>query len=246
MPLKNRVVLITGGKRIGQVVARELAGRGADIAVSYRGSKEEADATVADVQALGRRALAVAADVGRSADCQALVDAVAVQLGRLDVLINMASIYASTDFDAMTEQDWQRNIDVNLRSVFLCAKAAVPHMRTQGGGRIVNFADWLARSGRPAYRGFVAYYTAKAGVIALTEALALELARDQVLVNAIAPGPILPPPDLSAEELDEVARATPVGRWGGAAEIAKTVCALVESDFITGETIRVDGGRHVQ
>jgi NAD(P)-dependent dehydrogenase (short-subunit alcohol dehydrogenase family) len=246
MTLTTRVVLITGGKRIGQVVARALASRGADVAVSYRGSKDEADATVADVRALGRRAVAVAADVGRAADCQSLVDTVTAELGRLDVLVNMASIYGAVDFDAMTEQDWQRNIDVNLRSVFLCARAAVPHMRRQGGGRIVNFADWLARSGRPAYKGFVAYYTAKAGVIALTEALALELASDQILVNAIAPGPILPPPDLSAEELEEVARATPVGRWGGAAEIAKAVCALVESDFITGETIRVDGGRHIQ
>jgi len=246
MTLTNRVVLITGGKRIGQVVARELAARGADIAVSYRGSKDEADETVAEVRGLGRRGIAVAADVGRPSDCQTLVDTAAADLGRLDVLVNMASIYGSTDFDATTEQIWQRNIDINLRSVFLCARAVVPHMRHQGGGRIVNFADWLARSGRPAYKGFVAYYTAKAGVIALTEALALELARDQILVNAIAPGPILPPPDLSREELEDVARATPVGRWGGAVEIAKAVCALVESDFITGETIRVDGGRHVQ
>jgi NAD(P)-dependent dehydrogenase (short-subunit alcohol dehydrogenase family) len=246
MTLTNRVALITGGKRIGQVVARELAMRGADVAVSYRGSKEEADATVADVTALGRRAVAVAADVGRVADCAAVVETVVRELGRLDVLVNMASIYGAVDFDAMTEDDWQRNVDVNLRSVFLCARAAVPHMRRQGGGRIVNFADWLARSGRPAYKGFVAYYTAKAGVVALTEALALELAGDQILVNAIAPGPILAPPDLSSEELEAVARATPLGRWGGPAEIAKAVCALVDSDFITGETIRVDGGRHVQ
>ena len=246
MTLNNRVVLITGGKRIGQVVARELASRGADIAVSYRGSKDEADETAAEVRSLGRRAVVVAADVGQVGDCQALVAAVVAELGGLDVLINMASIYAATDFDATTPEIWQRNIDVNLRSVFLCARAAVPHMRRRGGGRIVNFADWLAKSGRPAYKGFVAYYTAKAGVIALTEALALELAGDQILVNAIAPGPILPPPDLGAEEVDQVARATPVGRWGGAGEIAKAVCALVESDFITGETIRVDGGRHIQ
>jgi NAD(P)-dependent dehydrogenase (short-subunit alcohol dehydrogenase family) len=118
-------------------------------------------------------------------------------------------------------------------------------MRRQGGGRIINFADWLARSGRPQYPGFVAYYTAKAGVIALTEALALELAGDQILVNAIAPGPILPPPDMSEEERDAVARATPVGRWGGEQSIAQAALALIESDFITGETIRVDGGRHV-
>jgi NAD(P)-dependent dehydrogenase (short-subunit alcohol dehydrogenase family) len=119
-------------------------------------------------------------------------------------------------------------------------------MRAQGGGRIVNFSDWVARSGRPRYRGFVPYYVAKAGVIALTESLALELADDNILVNAIAPGPILAPPDVTEEQKQDVARATPLGRWGGAAEIAKAVLALLDSDFITGETIRVDGGRHVK
>ena len=246
MELNDRVVLITGGKRIGQIVARELAARGAHIAVSYRGSRTEAEATAAEVQQAGRRAALVAADVGKPADCASLIDTVVSQLGRLDVLINMASIYQETPFDAMTEQDWQRNIDVNLRSVFLCARAAVPHMRRQGGGRIISFADWLAKSGRPAYKGFVAYYTAKAGVIALTEALALELAADQILVNASAPGPILAPPDMSAEERAEVAAATPLGRWGGEIEIAKAARTLIESEFITGETIRVDGGRHVR
>jgi NAD(P)-dependent dehydrogenase (short-subunit alcohol dehydrogenase family) len=245
MELNDRVVLITGGKRIGQIVARELAARGAHIGVSYRDSRTEALATAADVQQAGRKAAVVAADVGQPADCVRLIDTVVSELGRLDVLVNMASIYQETPFDVMTEQDWQRNIDVNLRSVFLCTKAAVPHMRRQGGGRIINFADWLAKSGRPAYKGFVAYYTAKAGVIALTEALALELAPDQILVNAIAPGPILPPPDMSIEERNNVAAATPVGRWGGEIEIAKAVRTLIESAFITGETIRVDGGRHV-
>jgi len=246
MDLQGRVVLITGGKRIGQVVARELAGRGADIAVSYRGSRDEAEATAAEVRGLGRRAAVIAADVGQSADCTRLVEEVVSSLGRIDVLVNMASIYGAVAFDEMTDADWQRNIDINLRSVFLCARAAVPFMRRQGGGRIINFADWLARSGRPAYRGFVAYYTAKAGVIALTEALALELAGDEILVNAIAPGPILPPPDLSDEERDEVAAATPLGRWGGEAQVALAVRTLIETEFITGETIRVDGGRHVR
>jgi NAD(P)-dependent dehydrogenase (short-subunit alcohol dehydrogenase family) len=246
MNLMDRVVLITGGKRIGQVVARELAKRGAHVALSYRGSREEAEQTAADVRSEGRNAAVIAADVGNADDCAALVAGVVSQLGRVDVVVNMASIYASRDFDATTEQDWQRNIDVNLRSVFLVSKAAVPHMRRQGGGRIVNFADWLARSGRPNYKGFVPYYTAKAGVIALTEALALELAQDQILVNAIAPGPILAPPDMSREEIDDVARATPVGRWGGEIEIAKAVLALIDTEFITGETIRVDGGRHVK
>ena len=246
MEFTDRVVLITGGRRIGQVVARELARRGADVALSYRGSRDEAEQTAAVVRAAGQKAAVIAADVGKAADCEALVSAVVAELGRIDIVVNMASIYASKDFDATTADDWQRNIDVNLRSVFLVSKAAVPHMRRQGGGRIINFADWLARSGRPNYKGFVAYYTAKAGVVALTEALALELAQDQILVNAIAPGPILAPPDMSAEEVAEVAMATPVGRWGGELEIAKAVVALVDTDFITGETIRVDGGRHVK
>ncbi|MEO8683056.1 MAG: SDR family oxidoreductase, partial [Vicinamibacterales bacterium] len=98
----------------------------------------------------------------------------------------------------------------------------------------------------PRYSGYLPYYVAKAGVKALTEGLALELAADQILVNAIAPGPILAPPEMSAEESDQVVKATPLGRWGGEAEIAKTVLFLVHSDFVTGETIRVDGGRHVK
>jgi 3-oxoacyl-[acyl-carrier protein] reductase len=245
MDLLNRVVIITGGKRIGRVVAQHLAARGADLVVSYRGSKAEADATVADVESRGRRALAVAADVSRGADCAALVGAADKALGRLDALVNMASVYGSTPFDELTEAAFDRDLAINLKSAFLCSHAAIPVMRRTGGGRIVNFADWLARSGRPTYRGFTSYYVAKAGIIALTESLALELADDQILVNAIAPGPILPPPDMDPGEVAAVARATPVGRWGGEIEIAKAVTALLETDFITGETVRVDGGRHL-
>jgi NAD(P)-dependent dehydrogenase (short-subunit alcohol dehydrogenase family) len=137
-------------------------------------------------------------------------------------------------------------MDVDLRAAFLCARAAVPHMRRGGGGRIVNFADWVAASGRPRYTGYLPYYVAKAGVIALTEALALELAPDQILVNAVAPGPIVPPPGTTDEEKQAVEAATPLGRWGGAQAIVRAVLFLVETDFVTGETIRVDGGRHVK
>ena len=245
MDLLNRVVIITGGKRIGRVVAQHLAARGADLVVSYRGSKAEADATVADVESRGRRALAVAADVSRAADCAALVGAADRALGRVDALVNMASVYGSTPFDELTEAAFDRDLAINLKSAFLCSQAAIPVMRRTGGGRIVNFSDWLARSGRPAYRGFTSYYVAKAGIIALTESLALELAGDQILVNAIAPGPILPPPDMDPGEVAAVAAATPVGHWGGEIEIAKAVTLLLETDFITGETLRVDGGRHI-
>jgi NAD(P)-dependent dehydrogenase (short-subunit alcohol dehydrogenase family) len=119
-------------------------------------------------------------------------------------------------------------------------------MRRLRGGRIINFADWTPRSGRPRYAGYLPYYVAKAGVIALTEGLALELAPDQILVNAIAPGPIVAPEGVSDEEFAAVERATPLGHWGGEGEIAKAVLGLVETDFITGETIRVDGGRHLR
>jgi NAD(P)-dependent dehydrogenase (short-subunit alcohol dehydrogenase family) len=119
-------------------------------------------------------------------------------------------------------------------------------MRKAGGGRIVNFTDWVAASGRPRYPGYLPYYVAKAGVMALTEALALELAADNILVNAIAPGPILAPPATTADEHQKVADATPLGRWGGGFEVAKAVLAFIDSDFITGETLRVDGGRHVK
>lgn len=246
MTLTDRVAIITGGKRIGRIVARDLAGRGADLVLSYRGSEQEARDTADDVRAAGRRASICAADVSVAADCAALVAHAVETFGRVDILVNMASVYRPTALDAITERSWAADQDVNLRSAFLCAKACLPHMRASGGGRIVNFADWLARSGRPAYDGFVSYYVAKAGVVALTEALALELAASQILVNAIAPGPILPPPDLSQDELAEVAAATPLGRWGGEMEIAKAVRFLCETDFVTGETIRVDGGRHLR
>jgi NAD(P)-dependent dehydrogenase (short-subunit alcohol dehydrogenase family) len=246
MDLRGKVALITGGKRIGRVVARELAGRGMDLVLSYRGSREEAEATVADVETAGRRATMVSGDVSKPADCLAIVEHAVATFGRIDVLVNMASIYRSKPLDEVTVEYWDTDLDVNLRSAFLCAHAAIPHMKAAGGGRIVNFADWLVRSGRPRYTGFTPYYVAKAGVVALTEALALEVARDNILVNAVAPGPIVPPPDMSQDEVAEVARATPVGHWGGEGEIAKAVVLLCETDFITGETIRVDGGRHLE
>ena len=158
----------------------------------------------------------------------------------------MASVYKAVPVEQVTEADWDAAVNVDLKAAFFCARAALAHLRTAGGGRIVNFADWIAASGRPRYKGYVPYYVAKRGVIGLTEALALELAGDQILVNAIAPGPILPPPGTTDEEYKSVEASTPVGRWGGEEEIVKAVAFLMESDFVTGETIRVDGGRHVR
>jgi len=246
MQLVGRAVLITGGKRIGAAVARALAGAGMDVGLSYNTSRADAEAAAADVTAAGRRAHITAANLSNPADCRALVDGTAAAFGRLDVLINMASVYAAVPFDQLDENAWSRVVDVDLRAAFLCAHAAIPHMRRAGGGRIINFADWVAASGRPRYPGFLPYYVAKAGAIALTEALALEVAADDILVNAVAPGPIMAPPGTTDEELKAVEAATPLGRWGGADAIVRAVLFLVETDFVTGETIRVDGGRHVK
>ena len=246
MNLAGRSVLITGGKRMGAAVAIDLARAGADVALVYHRSRNEAEASAADVRTAGRRAVVLQGDLSKAGDCRRVVDEAASALGRLDILVNMASLYEHKDYGALTEDDWDRALAVDLKATHLCSQAAVPHLRRQGGGRIVNFSDWIASSGRPRYLGYVPYFVAKMGVIGLTQALALELAADGILVNAVAPGPILPPPGTSDAEIAAVERATPLGRWGGPEAIVGAVRFLMETDFVTGEIVRVDGGRHVK
>ena len=246
MDLHDRAALITGGKRIGAAIAVDLARRGMDVALSFNRSRAEAEDAAAAIRQAGRRAVLISADLSVASECQRLVSEAVQSLGRLDVLINMASVYRSVTLEDTDEAVWDAVVDVDLKAAFLCARAAMPHLRAAGTGRIINFADWVAASGRPRYKNYVPYYVAKRGVIGLTEALALELAADQILVNAIAPGPIVAPPGTTAEEHSAVESSTPVGRWGGEAEIVKAVGFLLQSDFVTGETLRVDGGRHVR
>jgi NAD(P)-dependent dehydrogenase (short-subunit alcohol dehydrogenase family) len=242
MDPKGKVALVTGGARIGQDVAHSLAASGCDLALVYRGSRGAAEASAKAAINVGVRAITIRADATDEDQIAAAVKETHRARGRIDILLKMASIYLSTPDPK--EADWSNTIDANARSVFLSSTAAAPIIKQGGGGRIINFADWLSVSGRPRYKGFVPYYTSKAAVVALTQSLALELA-PEILVNAIAPGPILEPPGLTPEQSTEVIEATPLRRWGGAAEIAKTVLFLVDSDFITGECIRVDGGRHL-
>lgn len=246
MELRDRVALITGGKRIGAAIAIDLARRGMDVALSFNRSRAEAEDAAAAIREAGRRVVLIAANLAHAADCDRLVSEAVRSLGRLDVLINMASVYRSVPLEETDEAVWDSVINVDLRAAFLCARAALPQLRAAGTARIINFADWIAVSGRPRYKNYVPYYVAKRGIIGLTEALALELAGDQILVNAIAPGPIVPPPGTSPEEHRAVEDSTPLGRWGGEGEIVKSIAFLLESDFVTGEIIRVDGGRHVR
>jgi NAD(P)-dependent dehydrogenase (short-subunit alcohol dehydrogenase family) len=246
MDLPGRTALVTGSKRIGATVATTLARHGADVAIVYRASREEADQTRAAIEAAGRRALVLHADLRRVEDCERVVRETIATLGRCDVLVNLASVYTPRRYDDLTLDDWNAAMEVDLRASYLCARAAVPGMRQAGGGCIVNCADWIAASGRPRYTGYLPYYVAKGAIVALTEALALELAGDNIRVNAVAPGPIVPPEGTSSATYAAVERATPLGRWGGEDAIAHAVLALVGNDFMTGEVMRVDGGRHLR
>jgi len=242
MDLKGKVAMITGGARIGQVVARELASRGCSLALIYKSSREAAEQTASLARAAGVKAAVLRADAVDESQVRAAVEETVKSLGRLDILINMASLYVKTPNP--TGSDWSAALDSNAKSAFLFSTNVAPVMKKSGGGRIVNFSDWLPASGRPHYKDYTPYYTSKAAVAALTQSLALELAPD-ILVNAIAPGPILAPADLTPEENARIIEATALAKWGGAGEIAKAVLFLVDTDFVTGECIRVDGGRHL-
>jgi NAD(P)-dependent dehydrogenase (short-subunit alcohol dehydrogenase family) len=241
-----RAALVTGTRRIGAAIGRALGGAGYDVALAYRASRAEAEAAAADIQAAGRRAVALPADLADASACRALVDTAADALGGLSAVVLAASRFDRNHVDALDAAAWDRALAVDLSASFHCAQAAVPHLRRAGGGHIVLFSDWVAVSGRPRYRGYLPYYVAKRGVAALGEALGLELAAEGIQVHVVAPGPIVPVAGSTPQEQAGVLAATPLGRWGGAEEVARGVIALLESTFVTGESVRIDGGRHLR
>jgi NAD(P)-dependent dehydrogenase (short-subunit alcohol dehydrogenase family) len=240
-----QAALVTGTRRIGAAIARARGAAGRDVALAYRESREAAESAAADLRAAGRKAVALKADLADPAACRGLVEAAAQALGGLSVVVLAASRFDRIAFDALDAAAWDRALAVDLDASFHCAQAAVPHLRRAGGGHIVLFSDWVASSGRPRYRGYLPYYVAKKGVAALGEALALELAPDNVRVHVIAPGPIAPVAGSTPQEQAAVLAATPLGHWGGEDEVARRVVGLVASTFVTGETVRVDGARHL-
>lgn len=231
---------------MGAALALGCAARGAGVALSYSRSGASIRAVVDAVSASGRRGAAFAADLRSPAACRTLIDDVIGWAGRLDVLVCLASVYERIPLQDLTPDDWRAQLAVDLDASFHCARAAAVHMRSRRSGHIILCSDWVAASGRPRYTGYLPYYVAKAGVVALTEAMALELAADRVQVNAIAPGPILPASGSTDAMQAAVIAATPLGHWGGPDVIAHAVLGLLEQDWVTGQVVRVDGGRHLK
>ena len=237
--LAGSVALVTGAaKRIGRSVALRLASEGAEVVVNYRSSKNDADEVVAQIAAMGRRAMAIQADVAKRADVTALFTAVEKEFGRLDILVNNAGMFFPAKFEELTEEQWDRILDTNLKSQFLCSQAAAPMLRRGGHGRIINFASLGGLLAWPAYTH---YCVSKAGVIMLTRCLARALA-PEITVNAIAPGTISFPGD-APELAEDFIRRAPLQRTGTAEDIDAAVVFLAKSPFITGQVIVVDGGR---
>lgn len=238
LPLQGQVALVTGAaKRLGRAVALRLAEEGADVVVHYRSSRAEADEVVTQIEKLGRRSLAVSADLGRVAEIKKLFEEVAARFGRLDILVNSAANFIHTEFETTSEETWDKVLDTNLKADFFCSQAAAPMLK-KSGGVIINFSDV---GGLLGWTGYVPHCVSKAGVIMLTRCLAKELA-PEVRVNGIAPGTITMPGDPPEWEKDFIRRA-PLGRSGTTDDVADAVLFLIQSTFMTGQVLVLDGGR---
>jgi pteridine reductase len=234
----GRVALVTGAaKRLGRAVALRLAEEGADVVVHYRSSQVQAMSAVEEIGKLGRRAAAIAADLGSVAEIKRLFDETAKQFGRLDILVNSAANFLPASIISTTEEIWDASLDANLKAPFFCAQAAAPLLR-RSKGVIINFADAGGLLGWP---GYIPHSISKAGVVMLTKVLAKALA-PEVRVNAIAPGTITMAGDPPEWEADFIKMA-PLQRTGRPADIAEAVLYLVNAKFVTGQVLGVDGGR---
>lgn len=240
MNLTNRVILITGAaQRVGRVIALTLAGRGAHIAFTYLDDSEPWRQTLAEIEAAGVGAVALPLNVLQPEQPQAVVDEVVAHFGRLDVLVNNASVWLTAPFDAISYQAWRTAIDVNLTGPFLCSQAAARHMQAQGEGVILNLTDLSAFQTWP---GYAHHAASKAGLVALTRVMAAELA-PTIRVNAIAPGTVLLPPNASDEKRRWAEQNSLLKRVGSPEDVARTVVFLIEMDFATGAVYFMDGGR---
>jgi NAD(P)-dependent dehydrogenase (short-subunit alcohol dehydrogenase family) len=241
MELAGRWALVTGAaRRVGRIIARTLAERGANVVVHFHHSADAAAATVRELTGLGVEACALRADLARADEVAALAQEAEARSGGIALLVNNASNYLRVPFDELTEEVWDASLDTNLKGPFLLALHLGRAMRTRGEGCIVNLADWAAE--RP-YVDYLPYCVSKAGIICLTKALAKELA-PTVRVNAVAPGPVLLGEEVGDAERAAIVRATLLRRLGTPEDVARCVRFLAEeADFATGAIYHVDGGR---
>jgi pteridine reductase len=245
MILRGKVVLVTGARRVGAALALDLADRGASVALTYHTSREAIERTVAEVETRGAAGLAIAADLTRAEQAEAAVARVVERFGRLDALVNMASLYRRTPFAALVPGDFDAMITANLAAPYHSAVAASRRMLAQPSeqgikGKIVNIGDWATE--RP-YKDYLPYLVAKGGLTTLTLALARELA-PHIPVALIQPAMVAPPPDLTEEEKEAVIAASPLKRAGTPEDVNRLILYLLEgTDFVTGASFRVDGGR---
>jgi 3-oxoacyl-[acyl-carrier protein] reductase len=238
LDLTGRVALVTGASRgIGAAIALALAEAGADVTVNYLERAVEAGAIAAGIAALGRRALTVSADVSDGAAVAAMVRTVGAQLGPIDILVNNAGVALVRGIDDLTEADFDQTISVNLKSVFLCTRAVLPHMREQAWGRIVNISSGAARGAG----GVGPHYNAsKAGMEGLTRGYAARLVKQGITVNAVAPSLI--ETDMVRSGVASSPARIPLGRFGTSEEVAQVVMMLIGNGYMTGQTVALSGG----
>jgi 3-oxoacyl-[acyl-carrier protein] reductase len=236
--LNSRVALVTGGSRgIGRAIAVSLAEAGASVAVNYREKAAEARNVAETIRGAGGRAMAVGADVSQAAEVAAMMAAVERELGPVDVLINNAGIGLVRTVDDLTEDDFDRTIAVNLKSVFLCTQAVVPGMRARQWGRIVNISSGAARGAG----GVGPHYNAsKAGMEGMTRGYAARLVKDGITVNAVAPSLI--ETDMVRSGVASSPARIPLGRFGTPEECAQAVLMVIGNAYMTGQTIALSGG----
>jgi NAD(P)-dependent dehydrogenase (short-subunit alcohol dehydrogenase family) len=240
MELAGRVALVTGaGRRLGRAMAHALAGRGMTLAIHYHASDRGASELRDEITAAGGRARCFPADLADASASRELPRRVAAEMGSLDVLVNSAAVMLRIPFEETTPEEYDRVLDLNLRSVFFCTQGAAPALRA-ARGKVVNMADL---SGLEPWPGFAAHSVAKAGVVMLTRVLAPAHA-PEVTVNAIAPGAVLVPEQYDETERERLARSTPLRRLGTPADAVAALLYLLEGgDYVTGEVLVVDGGR---